>query len=60
MTESRHRCDMYEEEKRRLEKMVNDVKTKLMASEAQSSKIYQSKKRSEELAKERVRFIGQK
>jgi len=54
LTESRHRCDGYEEERRKFEKTINDVKTKLMASEAHSSKIYQSKKQSEEHVKEKV------
>lgn len=54
VTESKHKSDTLEEEKRKLEKMVSDVKTKLMASEAQSSKIYQSKKQSEDQMKEKV------
>ncbi|ODN02630.1 Rab GTPase-binding effector protein 1 [Orchesella cincta] len=57
LTESKHRCDGYEEDRRRLEKTINDVKTKLMASEAHSSKIYQSKKQSEDHAREKeVRY----
>ncbi|CAL8137354.1 unnamed protein product [Orchesella dallaii] len=53
LTESKHRCDAYEEERRKLEKTISDVKTKLMATEAHSSKIYQSKKQSEEHVKEK-------
>lgn len=54
LTENKHRSDALEEERRRLEKAIQEVKTKLMASEAQSSKIYQSKRQSEDQAKEKV------
>lgn len=57
LTENKHRSDALEEEKRRLEKAIQEVKTKLMASEAQSSKIYQSKRQSEDQVKEKVKKI---
>lgn len=58
LTENKHRSDALEEERRRLEKAIQEVKTKLMASEAQSSKIYQSKRQSEDQAKEKVNRLS--
>lgn len=58
LNESRHKLEYYDEEKKKLEKAIQDVKTKLMASEAQSSKIYQSKRQSEEQVKEKVLMDG--
>jgi hypothetical protein len=46
---------MYQDEKKRLEKQIGDLKTKLLGSETQIGKLQEIKKQNMDLLKEKVK-----